>query len=128
MKKEIPVKIQKKGAKLIECQFKDGATFIIKLEDLRNECPCASCKPDAFHHSGNNKEAMTMGKNELVELKPVGNYALAARWQDGHDTGIYPFLLIRKIFENYNLSEEEAEEIQKKAPAFNMPQLNVRKN
>ena len=27
--------------------------------------------------------------HEIVEILPVGNYALQPRWSDGHDTGIY---------------------------------------
>ena len=27
----------------------------------------------------------------------VGGYALAFRWPDGHDTGIYPYDLLRRI-------------------------------
>jgi DUF971 family protein len=40
--------------------------------------------------------------NELVSLEPVGNYGIRARWADGHDTGIYPWPLLRQIAESSN--------------------------
>lgn len=33
----------------------------------------------------------------LEEVWPIGNYALGFRWGDGHDTGIYPYALMRKL-------------------------------
>jgi len=34
---------------------------------------------------------------ELMHLEPVGNYAIAFSWKDGHDTGIYTFRLLRGL-------------------------------
>jgi DUF971 family protein len=35
----------------------------------------------------------------LESLRGVGNYGVAATWRDGHDTGIYPWPLLRAIVE-----------------------------
>src|SRR5262249_61714078 len=34
---------------------------------------------------------------ELQGVEPVGNYAIAPRWEDGHDTGLYSFRLLRQL-------------------------------
>lgn len=34
---------------------------------------------------------------EMVELLPVGNYAIQPRWSDGHDTGIYTWEFLRRL-------------------------------
>ena len=34
---------------------------------------------------------------ELVHLEAVGNYAISLTWQDGHNTGIYPYRLLRRL-------------------------------
>lgn len=34
---------------------------------------------------------------ELQGMQPVGNYAYAVAFSDGHDTGIYTFELLREI-------------------------------
>ncbi|MFT6397053.1 MAG: DUF971 family protein [Bradymonadia bacterium] len=35
----------------------------------------------------------------LENVDPVGSYALKLRWSGGHDTGIYAFDYLRKIFD-----------------------------
>ncbi len=35
----------------------------------------------------------------MVDLREVGRYALQPIWQDGHDTGIYSFDLLRRLGE-----------------------------
>ncbi len=35
----------------------------------------------------------------LTSMKPVGNYAYAVEFSDGHDTGIYTFDLLRELGE-----------------------------
>lgn len=46
------------------------------------------------------------GMNELDALTPVGNYAVQARWKDGHDTGIYTWQMLRGLFERKKLSAD----------------------
>jgi len=42
------------------------------------------------------------GKYELLRLTPVGNYAVAAVWGDGHDTGIYSWDYLLGLEQRYN--------------------------
>lgn len=51
------------------------------------------------------------GMNELKALTPVGNYAVQASWKDGHQTGIYTWDMLRRIFESKKLSQETLTEI-----------------
>lgn len=37
------------------------------------------------------------GKYILTGATQVGSYAVQLRWQDGHDTGIYTFELLRRL-------------------------------
>ncbi|HET6781966.1 MAG TPA: DUF971 domain-containing protein [bacterium] len=53
---------------------------------LRMHCPCARCK-EGVGQIPQTIRAMSMGR--------VGAYALRFVWSDGHDTGIYPFPLLR---------------------------------
>jgi DUF971 family protein len=32
-----------------------------------------------------------------MEVKTIGNYAVQIKWSDGHDTGLYPFNMIRSL-------------------------------
>ena len=38
----------------------------------------------------------------IVDLQPVGTYALNIRFADGHDRGIYPWSLLRELAEADN--------------------------
>jgi len=33
----------------------------------------------------------------ILEIHGVGNYAIAIKWSDGHDTGIYAFERLRRL-------------------------------
>jgi DUF971 family protein len=33
----------------------------------------------------------------MVDLRGVGLYAVSPLWADGHDTGIYPYRLLREL-------------------------------
>jgi len=61
---------------------------------LRGYCPCAGCQGhsgEIRYHAG--------GNEELREIEPVGRYALAIKWGDGHSTGIYSFELLWRMGE-----------------------------
>jgi len=51
------------------------------------------------------------GKFIIKKINVVGNYAINPIWEDGHDTGIYPFDFLRNLFENYKLTDEEVDKI-----------------
>lgn len=73
--------------------WSDGHVVRFALQYFRDQCPCAGCKGETDilggHHPPLQLPVMTPGKYELKALTPVGNYAIAAAWGDGHDTGIY---------------------------------------
>jgi len=73
------------------------------LEYLRGWCPCAACQG----HSGE-RHFIKADDPRLASLGMVGNYALNARWTDGHDTGIYSFEYLRDLsaqLENENAAK-----------------------
>ena len=112
-----PKSISKPHPSLIRAEWQDGFSSTITLEKLRDECPCALCK-DEREKKG--KEPFPMlktfiaGMNELKALDKVGNYAVTAKWGDGHDTGIYTYDAIRDIFERNALNSEELKKFENK--------------
>ncbi len=77
----------------------DGREQDIAPADLRRRCRCAHCV-----------EEMT-GKQLLdpasvpddiypTEIHPMGNYAVAINWSDGHNSSIYPYDLIASLDAN----------------------------
>lgn len=60
-------------------------------------------------------QVMKPGMYELAALTPVGNYAIEAAWNDGHNTGIYSWDILRIIAETEALSVEQLAELMRKA-------------
>lgn len=87
-------------SRVLEIGFSDGATFRIPFELMRIYSPSAEVQGH-----GPGQEILQTGKRdvELVDLKPVGNYAVQPVFSDGHDTGIFSWDLL------YELGANEAE-------------------
>jgi ATP-binding protein involved in chromosome partitioning len=71
--------------------FGDGHECFFANNDLRRECPCATCRDyrdrgqDAWPRPDSPPEA----RIENAEL--VGGWGISFAWNDGHATGIFPF-------------------------------------
>ncbi len=73
-------------SRVLEVSFSDGASFRIPFELMRVYSPSAEVQGH-----GPGQEVLQTGKREveLVNLEPVGNYAVQPTFSDGHDSGIY---------------------------------------
>ena len=74
--------------------WEDGHQADFPYGHLRGWCPCAMCQGHsslkmAFHPAATEVEP--------TDIYPVGNYAIAITWSDGHSTGIYRFEFLREI-------------------------------
>ncbi|WP_208511833.1 gamma-butyrobetaine hydroxylase-like domain-containing protein [Variovorax paradoxus] len=87
-------------SRVLEVGFSDGATFRIPFELMRIYSPSAEVQGH-----GPGQEVLQTGKREveLVNLEPVGNYAVQPSFSDGHDSGIYSWDLL------YQLGSQQAE-------------------
>ncbi len=76
----------KKEEKALEIDFDDGSTFRYPAEFLRVESPSAEVQGH-----GPDGKVVVSGRRHvgILELEPVGRYALRIRFDDLHDTGIY---------------------------------------
>jgi DUF971 family protein len=93
------VKLTRNGE--LQFTWSDGRVSLFPLTFLRDSCPCAVCKGESDILGNVRMPAETPrdspGKYELKSAEPVGNYALALRWGDGHDTGIYSWQYLRSL-------------------------------
>ncbi|HUH12559.1 MAG TPA: DUF971 domain-containing protein [Longimicrobiales bacterium] len=84
----------------------DGARLRITWEDghiseypprhLRIACHCAGCRDEMTGRPLLDPARVPADVHPL-KIDYVGRYALAFSWSDGHDTGIYPFELLRGL-------------------------------
>jgi DUF971 family protein len=70
--------------------FDNGEEFNVAYLDLRFECPCANCVDEITGHR-TLKRGSIKPDIKPMKVEPIGNYAIAIKWSDGHSTGMYHF-------------------------------------
>lgn len=81
-------------SRVLEVAFSDGAHFRIPFELLRVYSPSAEVQGH-----GPGQEVLQTGKRDvtLVDLQPVGNYAVQPSFSDGHNSGIYTWVYLYEL-------------------------------
>ena len=74
------------ASRMLEVSFDDGATFRIPFELMRVYSPSAEVQGH-----GPGQETLQTGKRNvlIMDIEPVGHYAVRPTFSDGHDTGLY---------------------------------------
>jgi DUF971 family protein len=97
-----PLSLKREGDGL-KIEWSDGSATFVTWKHLRANCPCASCiefrakPPDPFRVL--TPQEVAAGAPAPVAMAPIGHYAYQITWNDGHDTGIYPIVLLRQLSE-----------------------------
>ncbi|MCG8356952.1 MAG: DUF971 domain-containing protein [Kiloniellales bacterium] len=88
----------KREDKRLEVDFDNGMTFAYPAEYLRVESPSAEVQGH-----GPGQKQIVPGRRHvgIMEIEPVGNYAVRLKFDDLHDTGIYSWAYL------YTLGEEQ---------------------
>ena len=91
--KEIRLKTAERA---LEVDFDNGVSFRFPAEFLRVESPSAEVQG----HNPNQKQIVA-GRRQvgIMELEPVGNYAVRIKFDDLHDTGIYSWTYLYQLGE-----------------------------
>jgi DUF971 family protein len=83
--------------------WSDGQRRTYRFRELRDRCPCATCREKRSEPTDPMRlpvlspaEARPL---KILGMKPVGSYAYAIQFSDGHDTGIYTLELLRELGE-----------------------------
>jgi len=81
-------------SRVLEVGFSDGARFRIPFELMRIYSPSAEVQGH-----GPGQEVLQTGKRQvdLLDLQPVGNYAVQPVFSDGHDSGIFSWDLLYEL-------------------------------
>jgi DUF971 family protein len=88
-------------SKGIKIDWKDGHTSDYELQYLRDKCPCATCT--GAHGTPPRQPAASsplqlyQPRLKMLDVEPVGTYAIRINWSDGHSTGIYSWAHLRSI-------------------------------
>tara|TARA_B100000676_G_C17502760_1_gene543998 strand:- start:50 stop:427 length:378 start_codon:yes stop_codon:yes gene_type:complete len=82
-----PLEIRLKSAeKMLEIDFDDGTKVALPAELLRVESPSAEVQG---HGAGQKKTIPGRRHIGIMNVEPVGNYAIKIAFDDMHDTGIF---------------------------------------
>lgn len=81
-------------SRFLEVEFSDGMSFRLPFELLRVYSPSAEVQGH-----GPGQEVLQTGKREvdIVEIEPVGNYAVKPRFSDGHDSGLFTWAYLYQL-------------------------------
>ncbi len=83
--------------KRLEVDFDNGVTFSYPAELLRVESPSAEVQG----HGPADKKIVAERKHVgILEIEPVGNYAVKIKFDDLHDTGIFSWQYLYELGEN----------------------------
>ena len=95
-----PIELRlKRAEKRLDIQFDDGKRFSLPAEYLRVESPSAELQG---HGAGQKTIIGERAHVGILELEPVGNYAVRIKFDDLHDTGIYTWDYLRHLGEDYD--------------------------
>jgi len=90
--------------KRLVIDWSDGTRRTYGVRELRDACPCATCREKRNAPAAPTSSmllpvlsAAEARPLELLGMTPVGNYAYAIAFSDGHDTGIFTFELLREL-------------------------------
>lgn len=78
----------------LEIAFDDGARYRLPFEFLRVHSPSAEVRGH-----GVGQEVLQVGKRNvnLLNVEPVGSYALKMTFDDGHDSGLYTWEYLHEL-------------------------------
>lgn len=76
----------RRGERTLTASFDDGASFVLPAEYLRVMTTSAV---DRGHGAGPGRTVARKREVGIVDVRPVGRYAVRIAFDDGHDTGFY---------------------------------------
>ncbi len=85
-------------------KWNNGEEAVLPFDLLRNSCPCAECRGGHANMKSEPDDSMfiiplmDVKATQLTGIRPVGSYAIALEWADGHSAGIYAWHYLYSLF------------------------------
>ena len=87
------------SAKSLRVTFDSGDAFTLPAEYLRVESPSAEVQG----HNPNERVTVPGRRHVgIIDIEPVGNYAVRLTFDDLHDTGIYSWAFLHELGREYD--------------------------
>ncbi len=95
-----PVELRlKRAEKRLDVAFDDGKSFSLPAEYLRVESPSAEVQG---HGPGEKVIVAERAHVGILDVEPVGNYAVRLKFDDLHDTGLYSWEYLYRLGLEYD--------------------------
>ncbi len=106
----VPTRLALDAAGALVIEWGDGQTRRYTVQELRDHCPCASCRE---RRAAGPPLLPVLSAAEarplrILGMDPVGHYAYSIQFSDGHNTGIYTLELLRSLGEPLRNEEPAA--------------------
>ncbi|WP_395402780.1 DUF971 domain-containing protein [Pseudoduganella sp. UC29_106] len=82
-----------RGGGIVEIEWPDAARQQLDDALLRRSCRCADCTAARRR----NAETPVAPDVRLLDIRPVGSYAVLLVFSDGHERGIYPWPYLKGL-------------------------------
>lgn len=96
---------------LLTIEWADGHTSELGLFGLRKNCPCVECRGGHSQMGRYEPQLFLVEPTrtyKIVSAEQVGLHALKINWDDGHNSGMYRWELLRHM-------DESAEKLKKQS-------------
>ena len=99
-----PAKLELTPGGRLHITWSDGQVREYATGELRDACPCATCREKRSAPAPPPTELTVISPAEaqplrIVGMTPVGHYAYSISFSDGHNTGIYTLEVLRELGE-----------------------------
>lgn len=99
-----PIGLSRRGPGRMQIEWSDGVTREYAATELREACPCATCREKRKTPPPPPTQLPVLSAAEaapttIAGMTPVGSYAYRIEFGDGHNTGLFSLELLRTLGE-----------------------------
>lgn len=97
-----PTQLRMVSPELLRIDWSDGQVRQYAVCELRDNCPCASCREKRRAPPSPPTELAILSPAEteplrITNMEPQGRYAYAIHFSDGHNTGLFTLETLREL-------------------------------
>jgi len=97
-----PTRLQLLDDGTLQIVWSDNESRQYRVAELREACPCASCREKKTAPPPSSTELPVISQAEtqplrIAHMEPMGRYAYAIHFSDGHDTGLFTLESLREL-------------------------------